>query len=283
MEPTRPSRSEGPFPDRSPCRPSLNGAEHAQRAFPSPILRSSTLSILSPIPTHPQSSLVAEAGSATTNTEIERDAAPGGFLAEIDQYTHRGPGPVMPRGHGLRHLHRPSQSKHEHLEKEESEGTEKEKEREKARERELDRQRQQRRARKHPSRRTQPFSAEALANNLGTFSMDEPLEQQRDPREDYNQCMKRWSRGFRARYRCKVREQAMARQMRELERRIQGGAEGIGMGMDVDGGEGGEGDEVMATDVRRTDTNHADGAPTGDGDVQLSSTQFASHPQSKEG
>ena len=227
MEPTQPSRSEELIQNSSPFRPSLDGTEHAQRAFPSPILRSSTLLILSPTPTRPQPSLVAEAGSTTTDTEIELGTTPGGFLTEIEPYADRRSGPVMPPGHGLRHLPNPCQSKYEHLEKEESEGFEKEKEKEKeeARERELDRQRQQRRARKHTSRRTQAFSAEALANTLNTFNMDEP--EQRDLHEDNNRYLKRWGRGFRARYRFKVREQALARQMRDVERRIQGGGEGM--------------------------------------------------------
>ena len=279
MEPTQPSRSEELIPDSSPDRPSLNGTEHAQRAFPSPILRSSTLLILSPTPTRPQPSLVAEAGSTTT-VQIELGTTPSGFLTEIDQYADRRSSPVMPPGHGLRHLGEPCQSKHEHLEKEGSEGFEKEKEKKKeeeeARERELARQRQQRRARKHTSRRTQPFSAEALANTLSTINMDEP--EQRDSHEDYNQYMKRWGRGFRARYRFKVREQALARRMRDVERRIQGRVEGIGM--DVDGGEGGSGNGNTATEVQRTDTNSAHGAPTQDGDVQMSSVQSTSHPHS---
>ena len=280
MEPTQPSRSEELIQNSSPYRPSPNGT---QRAFPSPILRSSTLLILSPTPTRPQPSLVAEAGSITTDTEIELGTTPGGFLTEIDQYADRRSSPVMPPGHGLRHLRKPCQSKYEHLEKEESEGFEKEKKKEKekeeARERELDRQRHQRRARKHTSRRTQAFSAEALANTLSTFNMDEP--EQRDLHEDYNRYMKRWGRGFRARYRCKVREQALARQMRDVERRIQG--RGEGMGMDVDGGEGVLGNENMATEVRRTDSNSAHGSSIEDGDVQMSSTEFTSHPRSKEG
>lgn len=279
MEPTQPSRSEELIPDSRPHRPSLNGTEHAQRAFPSPIPRSSTLLILSPTPTRPQPSLAAEAGSTTT-VQIELGTTPSGFLTEIDQYPDRRSSPVMPPGHGPRHPRKPSQSKHEHSEKEESEGSEKEKEKEEeeeeARERELDRQRQQHRARKHTSRRTRAFSAEALANTLGTFTMDEP--EQRDPHEDHNRYMKRWGRGFRARYRNKVREQALARRMRDVERRIQGRVEGIGM--DVDGGEGGSGDGNTATEVQRTDTDSAHGAPTQDGDVQMSSVQSTSHPQS---